>query len=148
MSESGVATELEVLEFSVGGEEYCIGLEGVEEVVRMDGALTPLPNADRSVLGVMDLRGRTTSVLDPGVAFGAGGSRASAANGDGVEYVVVLSGDDGTGTEATGWLVDEVNRMVSIGEDAVDTSVADGPVRGVLKGEDGFTVWVDPGRVN
>ncbi|QLG62782.1 chemotaxis protein CheW [Halorarum salinum] len=142
MTANSTETELEVLEFQVGGEEYCVSLESVEEVVTMDGSLTPLPNADRSVLGVMDLRGRTTSVLDPRAIFDAGGANDEGSVG---EYVVVLS-EEGSGTR--GWLVDAVNRVVSVGEDAIDNSVADGPVQGVLKADEGFTVLVDPQNVS
>lgn len=53
----------EVIVFHVGEETYAVPLENVVEVARGAG-ITPLPGAERPVIGVTGWRGRILTVLD------------------------------------------------------------------------------------
>lgn len=53
----------EVIVFRVGEETYAVPLESVVEVARGSG-ITPLPGAERPVIGVTGWRGRILTVLD------------------------------------------------------------------------------------
>ena len=69
---SAANTTGQVLEFALGDETYCVSIDYVTEIVDV-GELTTVPNAPRHVEGVMDLRGRTTSIVDPKTVFDIGG---------------------------------------------------------------------------
>ena len=137
-----VGTSRQVLEFRLGGERYCVSIDYVTEIVDV-GEVTAVPNAPRHVEGVMDLRGRTTSIVDPRTVFGIGG------NGDAERIVVYdpeVVGDD----TAAGWLVDGVDRVSTVDPEEVDDSPAadDEAVDGVVKRGEDFVVWVDPRSVH
>ena len=121
-----------VLEFSLGDERYCIDISHVEEIVDADAEITPVPNADPSVVGVLDLRGETTTIVDPKVPLDLDGDPEG-------DRIVVLAD-----VEATGLLIDEVHEVIEADPEAVDDSTAGESTRGVLRHEDRFVVWVDP----
>jgi purine-binding chemotaxis protein CheW len=138
-------TQGQVLEFKLGEETYCVSIEFVTEIVDV-GELTTVPNAPAHVEGVMDLRGRTTSIINPKVVFGI--DAASEAS-----RIIVFDPDIVQDQGAVGWLVDEVYQVVQVDPSEVDTSPSqdDDSVRGVVKratdGEDDdgtFVIWVDP----
>ncbi|MBO4247238.1 purine-binding chemotaxis protein CheW [Halomicrobium sp. IBSBa] len=132
-------TEGQVLEFELGEETYCVSIDYVTEIVDV-GDLTTVPNAPRHVEGVMDLRGRTTSIVNPKSVFGIGDSGAE-------QRIIVFDPEIIEDQSAAGWLVDEVDQVVQISDEQVDDSPAadsDGSIRGVVKREDDFVIWVDP----
>lgn len=133
--------DIQVLEFELGNEIYCVEIEYVAEIVDMD-ELTKVPNTPPHVEGVMDLRGRTTSIVDPKVVFDIEES------GEERRIIVfdhgVLDADG-----AVGWVVDEVDQVVDIPDESVDRSTVteDESVNGIVRREDAFVVWVDPEAV-
>jgi len=136
------ATTNQVLEFALGAETYCVSIDYVTEIVDV-GELTTVPNAPRHVEGVMDLRGRTTSIVDPGVVFGVDG------DGDRARIIVydpAIVEEEG----AVGWLVGEVSQVVEVEPETVDPAPGDDDdtIRGVVKRDDGFVIWVDPREVH
>lgn len=60
--EAGI-TEVQVLEFVLGREHFAIDLFDVREVVEYT-PITPLPNMDPSIRGIIDLRGEITTIID------------------------------------------------------------------------------------
>jgi len=54
---------------SVGGERYTLAVENVLEVTRAQ-AVTPVPGAPSTILGVQNLRGQLLPVLDLGALLG------------------------------------------------------------------------------
>jgi purine-binding chemotaxis protein CheW len=135
--EDGQSERAQVLEFELGTETYCVDIEYVAEIVDR-GGLTPVPNTPAHVQGVIDLRGRTTSVLDPKTALGIEGGAG--------ERIVVLDPERLPEGEALGWIVDAVRQVVDVDPGLVDEAPVgdDDAVRGVLKRDDGFVVWLDP----
>ena len=132
----------QVLEFALGEETYCVSIDYVTEIVDV-GNLTEVPNTPRHVEGVMDLRGRTTSIVSPKVVFGIGG--------DGEERrIVVFDPDIVEDQGAVGWLVDEVSQVVSVDPSNVDEAPGqdDDAIVGVVKRDDDFVIWVDPRTVH
>jgi purine-binding chemotaxis protein CheW len=132
-----IAAGSQVLEFALGDERYCLEIGHIDEIV--DAAeLTRIPNAPSHVEGVMDLRGRTTSIIDPRelLDVDVSGSR---------ERIIVF--DDGVGDGGiVGWMVDEVFQVTDVDPDAVDTTTVgdEAAINGVVKRDDGFVVWLDP----
>lgn len=121
-----------VLEFSLGDGRYCIDISHVEEIVDADEDITPVPNAGDHVVGVVDLRGETTTIVDPKVTLGLSGEN------DG-RRIVVLSEFDGRGL-----LIDDVHQVEEVSEADVDDSTASESTNGVIRRDDRFVVWVDP----
>jgi len=129
--------DVQVLEFRLEDRKYCIDITHVDEIVDKD-ELTPLPNSDPRVEGVMDLRGTTTTIINPKKVL----DLAETETGD---RVVVLETDDDT---EVGWLIDAVNQVVSLDDETVDESVESESVRGIVRQDDGFVVWVKPDEIN
>jgi len=136
------ATDGQVLEFALGEETYCVSIDYVTEIVDV-GNVTTVPNAPPHIRGVMDLRGRTTSIVDPKVVFGI--------DDDGDERRIIvfdpaIVDDQG----AAGWVVDEVFQVVQVDRGDVDDSPSqdEEAIRGVVKRDDDFVIWVDPKSVH
>ncbi|MFB6146720.1 MAG: chemotaxis protein CheW [Halobacteriaceae archaeon] len=137
-TETQTTTEgAQVLEFRLGAERYCVDIEYVAEIVDT-GDLTTIPNSPRHIEGVMDLRGRTTSIVNP--------KRILDVSGDGEERRIVVFDPDSTDGDATGWLVDEVYQVVRVDTTEVDDPPVDGTdaIVGVVKRESDFVIWLDP----
>jgi purine-binding chemotaxis protein CheW len=139
---SQAQTDAQVLEFELGKETYCVDIDFVAEIVDT-AELTPIPNAPEYVEGVMDLRGRTTSIVNPKRVFDIDG------NGDG-KRIVVFDPEATNNGGATGWLVDEVYQVVRLSTDDVDEPPveSDEAVRGIVKRAGSFVIWVSPDTVD
>ena len=136
---SETVSDVQVLEFRLEDRNYCIDIAHVDEIVDKE-ELTPLPNSDPRVEGVMDLRGTTTTIINPKKVL----DLETTENGERV--VVLESEDDGNGN--VGWLIDAVNQVVTLEPENVDESVESGSVRGIVRQDDGFVVWVKPEEIN
>lgn len=131
-------TGVEVLEFTLGSETYCVDIRYVEEIVDK-GELTEVPNSAPYVEGVMDLRGRTTTIIDPKAVLEIDES--------GTRDRIIIFDPDEVGSEgAIGWIVDDADRVGQVADDdAEETSVSDDEaINGVIKQGDDFVVFVDP----
>ncbi|MFC7187256.1 chemotaxis protein CheW [Halorubrum yunnanense] len=137
------ATETEaeptkVLEFGLGDGTYCLDIGVIDEIVDA-GELTRIPNSPAHVEGVMDLRGRTTTIVDPKTLFDIGeeGPR---------ERIVVFDDDEIDEGGTVGWMVDEVFQVRDVAPEDVDqgTTVDDEGLRGIVKSDGRFVVWVSP----
>lgn len=127
-----------VLEFGLGTDRYCLDIDAIDEIVDA-GELTRIPNSPAHIEGVMDLRGKTTTIVDPKTVFGIEGS--------GPGDRIVVFDEDALETGGTvGWVVDEVFQVRDVSPDDVDESTlaGDDGVRGIVKSTDRFVVWVDP----
>ncbi|MDR5656864.1 chemotaxis protein CheW [Halodesulfurarchaeum sp. HSR-GB] len=121
-----------VLEFSLGDDRYCIDITQVEEIVDADEEITAVPNAAPEVEGVVDLRGETTTIVDPTVALDLDATTSG-------QRIVVLADEDGTGL-----LIDDVHQVLSVTSAGVDESTSSATTRGVIRVDDRFVVWVEP----
>lgn len=132
----------QVLEFKLGNETYCVSIEYVTEIVDI-GELTKVPNSPPHVKGVMDLRGRTTSIIDPKVVFAIDDNSEES-------RIIVYDQEIIQNQGAAGWLVDEVYQVVQVDDSDVDRAPAedDDAIRGVIKRDDDFVIWVDPAIVH
>jgi purine-binding chemotaxis protein CheW len=122
-----------VLEFELGSQRYCVDITRITEIVD-SGDLATIPGTDEHVRGVMDLRGTTTTIIDPKTLFDVEDAGSES-------RIIVFKG---TETGQVGWLVDEVFQVNPVDETTVDDSVTDEGVHGVVRREDGFLIWVSP----
>lgn len=135
-TEAAVEAPEQVLVFSLGADRFCVGIDHVDEIVKA-GATSSIPEAPRIVEGVMDLRGETTTVIDPATVFGSESTETD-------QQVIVFDTGDGK----IGWLVDRVSQVDTL-RDPETEAVDDNPyVEGILTDGDAFTLWVDPDRVH
>jgi len=126
----------QVLEFRLGEETYCVSIDYVTEIVDM-GELTPIPNSPPHVEGVIDLRGNTTSIVDPKVGLGT--------DGDIGDRIVIFDSDIFEDERSIGWAVDSVEEVSDLDAESVDDSPIEGDhIKGLIKRESGFVVWIDP----
>lgn len=133
--------EVQVLEFTLGTEKYALDITYIEEIAHV-GELTPIPNAPEHISGVMDLRGRTTSVIDPKQLFDVGDG------GEG-DRILVFDPEQLPEQGPIGWTVDDVHQVVDARPDDLDHApgMEMDAIRGILRREDGFVIWVDPEAV-
>ena len=131
--------DVQVLKFRLEDRNYCINIAHVDEIVDKE-KLTPLPNSEPRVEGVMHLRGTTTTIINPKQVLDLEATET------GERVVVLESRGDEDGN--VGWLIDAVNQVVSIDTENVDQSVESGSVRGIVRQDDGFLVWVKPEEIN
>lgn len=127
----------QVVEFELGAERYCLDIDDVAEVVDVR-TVTKLPNAPRHVRGVMDLRGRTTTIVDPTHQLGIDGA-------DEETHVVVFDTELTDGA-SVGWVVGRVDEVSRVDPDAVDETAVDHEprARGVVRRDDELFVWLEP----
>jgi purine-binding chemotaxis protein CheW len=134
--------EIQVLEFELGEETYCVDIQYVSEVVDM-GQLTAVPNQPHHVEGVMDLRGRTTSIINPKRLLGVpdDGDR---------RRIIVLDRERLVNNETVGWVVDEVHQVVRLSPDDVGPVPVgeDESMLGLYERQDSFVIWLDPSKLS
>jgi purine-binding chemotaxis protein CheW len=129
--------EVQALEFDLGAETYCVEIDYVSEIVDVT-ELTVVPNAPHHVEGVMDLRGRTTAIIDPKKLLGVHSDTVP-------KRIIIFDPARLPDRGPTGWVVDEVRQVVKVSLDDVDEApFEDEGVRGIVKREDGLVVWLDP----
>jgi purine-binding chemotaxis protein CheW len=134
------AREIQVLEFELGGETYCVDIDYVSEIVDR-GSVTPVPNAPEFVEGVMDLRGRTTSIVDPKTLLNVGAD-------DEARRIVIFDADSFEDDAAVGWLVDAVHQVDRVSmADVEDPPMDRGEfIKGIVRREEDLVVWVTPSK--
>lgn len=88
-----------------------------------------------------DLRGETTTIVNPKVLFGI-----EATGGE--DHIVVFDSDELNEGSSMGWQIDTVHRVVDVTPDEIESSPVEGEsgIEGVIdRGEgDGFVIWVSP----
>lgn len=135
-------TDVQVLEFQLGEETYCVNIAYVAEIVDV-GDLTTVPNSPAHIEGVMDLRGRTTSIVNPRRVLDVSGEEQR-------RRIIVFDPDEMPDEDAVGWIVDEVYQVTRISDEAVDEppAGADETIKGIVKREEEFVMWIDPESVH
>ncbi|MDS0298544.1 chemotaxis protein CheW [Halogeometricum sp. S1BR25-6] len=131
--------EIQVLEFKLGGETYCVDIEYVSEIVDR-GSLTAVPNAPAYVDGVMDLRGRTTSIVNPKALLNLDTSEGES------KRIVIFDSSKFEDDAAVGWLVDEVYQVVRVAMDDIEEPPLekDDSIEGVIKRDGELVIWISP----
>jgi purine-binding chemotaxis protein CheW len=135
------------LTFSLGIEEYGIGILKVKEIIGLM-RITPVPRTPEYVKGVINLRGKVIPVIDLRLRFGM----------DSVEYqertcIVVVEIDAGSGRLHIGTVVDSVSEVVTIKESDIEdtpnfgTTLNTECILGMAKSGGGVKILLDIDRV-
>ncbi len=97
--------------FYVRGALFALDAAGVQEVIRL-ASVTPVRHAADEVVGVINLRGRIVTLLDPGMILGLGTTPATR------ESRVFIVEDR---NEFLGLLVDRVGEVIEVASDREET---------------------------
>lgn len=97
-------SEIELLSFRVGEQEYALDIMSVREIRGWTKA-TPLPHAPHFVRGVINLRGTVLPIIDLAARLGQQMTETSARN----VFIVVQSHE-----EVVGLLVDAVSDILTV----------------------------------
>ncbi|MFI3123753.1 MAG: chemotaxis protein CheW, partial [Methylococcales bacterium] len=103
--------ELQLVSFTVAGEEYAISIEDVQEIVQVPEHVIHVPHAESHVLGVMTLRNRLLPLVSLRRMFGLPFKDA-----DDHSRIVVIS----IGSASVGVVMDTVNEVLRVSKDYVD----------------------------
>lgn len=113
---SGLDREGKYLTFSLGDEEYGIGILKVKEIIGVM-KITPVPQTPDFVKGVINLRGKVIPVIDLRLRFGMVEAEYTDRT-----CIVVVEINGSTGKLHIGVVVDSVSEVLNIkGSDIEDT---------------------------
>ncbi len=105
---------VQLVTFQLGDEKFGIDVNHVKVIVKYHG-ITKVPHLPPYLLGVMNLRGQITMVLDLARRFGT--DAVESGSGQGEQIIVVELNDD-----QFGMLVDEVDDVTSIPEASISSA--------------------------
>ena len=98
--------------FVIEGEEYCIEILNVQEIIRMV-PVTWLPRRAEYIVGVINLRGEIIPVLDLRIKFGLPRKNYT-------KFTRILIGQ--VGEKQVGMVVDGVNEVVSVPAENIEAA--------------------------
>jgi purine-binding chemotaxis protein CheW len=130
---------LELLTFLIAGEQYAVDIERIVEIVTTR-PVTRIPNADRSVVGIISLRGTIVTLVDVRTKLGHPDVQPT----DDTRIVVM-----DTGAETIGFPVDRVLRVVKIAPTDVEphpvvhATELEAAIRGVFRTSGALTILLD-----
>lgn len=133
-------TQLELLTYVIANEHYAVDIERIVEIVT-PRAVTRIPNADPSIVGIISLRGTIVTLVD--VRRRLHHPPAGEANAD--TRIVVVDYHN----ETVGFIVDRVLRVVKAAPGEIEpppivhASELDESVRGVFRANGALTILLD-----
>lgn len=144
---SEVATAGKYLTYSLGEEEYGIGILKVKEIIGMM-PITSVPQTPDFVKGVINLRGKVIPVLDLRLKFGMPPTEYTERT-----CIIVVEISGGTDALLMGCVVDSVSEVLNIKAEEIEPSPTFGTrveteyILGMAKMEGGVKILLDIDRV-
>jgi purine-binding chemotaxis protein CheW len=138
-TEAGLGAKRQLVVFRVGGEEFAVDIMLTHEVVLMR-EITPVPETEGYVEGVMNLRGNLVPVLDFRKRLRALGTTATA------EHRIIITKIDG---RTAGLIVDGASEVIRISDEMIEPvpdlvwELGAGYIEGVVKLNDRFITVID-----
>ena len=132
--------QLELLTFSIAGEQYAVSIERIIEIVQ-PRPVTRIPNADPAIVGILSLRGTIVTLVDVRRRLRHRAERDERAD----PRVVVLE----FGGETLGFEVDRVSRVVRVPAAGIEphpvvhASELSEAIRGVFRAGGALTILLD-----
>ncbi|HEX3067890.1 MAG TPA: chemotaxis protein CheW [Thermoanaerobaculia bacterium] len=136
---SSAGDQVELLTFVLAGEQYAVSIDHIVEIVTPRPA-THIPNADRSIVGIMSLRGTIVTVVDVRQKLGHPPKPGSS------DTRTIVAERNG---ETLGFEVDRVLRVLKVGTSAIEphpvvhASEQSEAVRGVFRHANALTILLD-----
>lgn len=143
--EAKVASNMQVIVFKLGGEEYGIPIDSIKEVV-LTPPVTRIPLAPRYIKGVANVRGTILAIVDLEERLSLNLDKIKEETQK-PNYLLVIESED----YKMGVLVKEVPNTLSVSEANIDHSpnlvqdgsIEKGYVRGIVKTESRLVILVD-----
>ena len=132
--------QLELLTFSIAGEQYAVEIERIVEIVT-PRSVTRIPNADPSIVGILSLRGTIVTLVDVRRKL-----RHPPAGGETPDTRIVVIDFH---NETVGFAVDRVHRVVKLARSAVEphpvvhANELEESIRGVFRVGGALTILLD-----
>lgn len=108
-------SELQLVVFKLGGEEFGVNIAQVREIIRVP-AITKIPNTPDFIMGVINIRGKITPVVDLRHRLGIG---ASDSNNNTRIMIVDKESDN------VGMIVDSITEVRRISADDINPASTD-----------------------
>jgi purine-binding chemotaxis protein CheW len=144
---SGVEREGKYLTFSLGEEEYGIGILKVKEIIGMM-RITPVPQAPAFIKGVINLRGKVIPVIDLRLRFGMDETGYTERT-----CIVVVEIEGSEAKLHIGVVVDSVSEVLNIKASDIEdppsfgTTLSADCILGMAKTGEGVKILLDIARV-
>jgi purine-binding chemotaxis protein CheW len=113
--EEAASDELQLVSFTVEGQEYAVEIERVQEIVQVPDAIVHVPNAPANVLGLMNLRERLLPLVSLRSLFGLPPHAL-----DEKSRIVVIA----LGAAAVGVVTDSVSEVLRVPKQTVEAMPA------------------------
>lgn len=139
--------ESKYLTFSLGGEDYGIGILKIKEIIGLM-PITRVPRTPEFIKGVINLRGKVIPIMDLRLRFGM----EAIAYSDRTCIVVVEILSD-AGSVLMGLVVDSVSEVLNIKQEDIEetpnfgTSINTEYIMGMAKADKGVKILLDIDRV-
>jgi purine-binding chemotaxis protein CheW len=139
-TETQSADQLELLTFIIAGEQYAVDIERIVEIVT-PRAVTRIPNADASIVGIISLRGTIVTLVDV-----RGKLRHPPAGQPTPDTRIVVIDFH---NEMIGFVVDRVLRVVKTEKAGIEphpvvhANELDDSIRGVFRANGALTILLD-----
>ncbi len=104
--------EIQLVSFTVAGQEYALPIESVQEIVQIPANVTQVPNSDSHVLGVMTLRNRLLPLVSLRRMFNLPDVELSESN-----KIVVVALAEGV---SVGLVMDSVREVLRVSRSIID----------------------------
>jgi purine-binding chemotaxis protein CheW len=104
--------EIQLVSFTVAGQEYALPIEQVQEIVQIPASVTQVPNSDSHVLGVMTLRNRLLPLVSLRRMFNLPDVELSDTN-----KIVVVALPKGV---SVGLVMDSVREVLRVSRSVID----------------------------
>jgi purine-binding chemotaxis protein CheW len=140
---AAASSEMQVLSFSLGSEEYAVDILRVREILGLR-PLTPIPHAPQHVCGVMNLRGAVVPVLDMRASLSLAAVKHEQSS---VIIVLTVCG------RTMGFVVDGVSDVLTLDSGAIERAPELGgridaaKVRGIARTQDRYVILLDIDKV-
>ena len=141
-----ISKEGKYLTFSLGAEEYGLGILKIKEIIGMM-PITALPQAPEYLRGVINLRGKVIPIVDLRKKFAMPEQEATE------RTCIIVVEVAGQGTPClTGLVVDAVSEVLNIKNEQIEAysalgEIHSGTVLGLAKVESGVKILLDIDRV-
>ncbi len=123
----------QLVSFRIGAEEFGVDILMVQEIIRLT-TITPIPNASRAILGMINLRGSIIPVVDLRWYLNLGGGEIGAK--DRKTRILIIEQD----SHVTGFVVDSVSEVMKVpiseiesAPNLVTSGISSAYISGVIK---------------
>jgi purine-binding chemotaxis protein CheW len=133
----------QLVSFRIGSEEFGVDILMVQEIIRLT-TITPIPNASRSILGMINLRGRIIPVVDLRWLLRIQGGESGEGRKKARILIIELGG------YVTGFVVDSVSEVMKVpvaeiepAPSLVASSISSAYISGVIKRPQRLIILLD-----